>query len=64
LLFKFKHNRPDHDELSLMDIHKKYGVTMVTWNSDDSLVATAQSNFLIKIWNSNDAELVHELKVI
>jgi hypothetical protein len=47
-----------------MDIHKKYAVTMVTWNSDDSLVATAQTNFLIKIWNSSDAELVHELKVI
>ena len=35
---------------------------MVTWNSDDSLVVTAQNNFLIKVWNSNDARLVHELR--
>lgn len=37
---------------------------MVTWNCDDSLVVTAQNNFLIKVWNSNDAQLVHELKVL
>lgn len=36
---------------------------MVTWNNDDTLVVTAQNNYLIKVWNSNDASLVHELKV-
>jgi WD40 repeat protein len=36
---------------------------MVAWNSDDSLVATAQNNCIIKIWNSNNGRLVHELKV-
>jgi WD40 repeat protein len=40
----------------------KYNVTMVKWNCDDSLVITAQNNFLIKVWNSNDGQLIHELK--
>jgi WD40 repeat protein len=39
---------------------------MVAWNCDDSLVITAQSNFIIKIWNSGESStevlLVHELK--
>jgi WD40 repeat protein len=47
---------------SLFDICKKATVTMVTWNCDDSLVVTAQNNFIIKVWNSNDAQLIHELK--
>ena len=47
---------------SLLDICKKPSVSMVTWNADDSLVVTAQNNFIIKVWNSNDVQLVHELK--
>ncbi len=54
--------KPDNDEMTYMDIHRKYNVTMVTWNSDDSLVVTAQNNFLIKVWNSQNARLIHELK--
>ena len=46
-----------------MDIvNKKFSVTMVAWNCDDSMVITAQNNFLIKVWNSVDGQLVHELK--
>ena len=51
----------DLDDISL-DLFKKHSVTMVTWNSDDSCVVTAQNNHLLKVWNSNDARLVHELK--
>ncbi len=36
---------------------------MVTWNCDDNLVVTAQNNFLIKVWNAHDVQLIHELKV-
>lgn len=54
--------RRDNDELSNMDIIKKYSVTMVAWNCDDSLVITAQNNYLIKVWNSNNGHLIHELK--
>ena len=36
---------------------------MVTWNCDDTLVVTSLKNFIIKVWNSNDAQLIHELKV-
>ena len=46
-----------------MDINKKHSVSMVTWNTDDTMVVTAQNNYLIKVWNSNDAKLIHELKV-
>jgi WD40 repeat protein len=36
---------------------------MITWNCDDTLVVTAlDNNFLIKVWNSLDASLIHELK--
>ena len=45
------------------DASKRNSVTMVTWNCDDSLVVTAQMSLIIKVWNSNDAQLVHELKV-
>jgi bromodomain and WD repeat domain-containing protein 1/3 len=51
----------DLNDISL-DLFKKHSVTMVTWNSDDTLVVTAQNNYLLKVWNSNDARLVHELK--
>lgn len=47
---------------SLLDICKKPTVTMVTWNCDDSVVVTAQNNFLIKVWNGNNVQLIHELK--
>ena len=36
---------------------------MVTWNCDDTLVVTSLKNFIIKVWNSSDAQLIHELKV-
>lgn len=54
--------KADNDDAISLEIFKKYSVTMVTWNSDDSLVVTAQNNYLIKVWNSNDARLIHELK--
>ncbi|CAF0748059.1 unnamed protein product [Brachionus calyciflorus] len=50
------------DFLNIDSLSKKYSVTMVAWNCDDSLVITAQNNFVIKVWNSSDAQLVHELK--
>lgn len=51
------------DPNDFMDmVNKKFNVTMVAWNCDDSMVITAQNNFVIKVWNSNDAQLVHELK--
>jgi hypothetical protein len=61
----FFHYRQEQDDntISLMDINKKHSVTMVTWNTDDTMVVTAQNNFLIKVWNSNNAALIHELKV-
>jgi WD40 repeat protein len=49
------------EELASLDIHRKYSVTMVAWNSDDSLAITAQNNHLIKVWNSTSGQLVHEL---
>ena len=30
----------------------------MAWNSDDSLIITAQTDFLIKIWNTKDVELI------
>ena len=57
-----KKQETDDNAISLMDINKKHSVTMVTWNIDDTLVVTAQNNYLIKVWNSTDASLVHELK--
>ena len=36
----------DLDDISL-DLFKKHSVTMVTWNSDDSCVVTAQNNHLL-----------------
>ena len=54
--------RPCLEELASLDVHRKYSVTMVAWNADDSLVVTAQNNFVVKVWNSTSAQLVHELK--
>ncbi|RNA15427.1 PH-interacting, partial [Brachionus plicatilis] len=53
-------SKSDVSDLSDM-LSKKHSVTMVAWNCDDSLVITAQNNFMIKVWNSSDAQLVHEL---
>nr|XP_022292305.1 bromodomain and WD repeat-containing protein 3-like isoform X1 [Crassostrea virginica] len=41
---------------------KRFRVTMVSWNMDDSLVITAVSDFSIKVWNSHTGNLVHILK--
>ncbi|XP_062620168.1 bromodomain and WD repeat-containing protein 3-like isoform X2 [Saccostrea cucullata] len=49
------------NKIDLEDI-KKYCVTMVSWNMDDSLVITAVNDFSIKLWNSNTGKLVHVLR--
>jgi hypothetical protein len=54
----------NENEISLVDLNRKYAVTMVTWNCDDSLVITAQNNSIIKVWNSKTGQLIYELKVI
>lgn len=41
---------------------RRFRVTMVSWNMDDSLVITAVSDFSIKVWNSHTGKLVHILK--
>lgn len=55
--------RTEQNEFLCSDNFKRHNVTMVAWNCDDTLVITAQSNFIIKVWNSDSAELIHELKV-
>ena len=51
------------DSCSHADQLKKNSISMVTWNCDDSLVITSQANYFVKVWNSNDGQLIHELKV-
>lgn len=57
----YKFGRPDDDDN--IGIDRKSPVTMVTWNCDDTLVVTSLKTCIIKIWNSKDAQLIHELKV-
>lgn len=54
--------RSEPDEFSHLDIHKRYPVTMVAWNCDDTLVITSQTNLVIKVWSTNPIDLVHELR--
>jgi WD40 repeat protein len=54
--------KPALEELASLDVHRKHSVTMVAWNRDDSLVISAQNNNFIKVWNSSNGNLVHELK--
>lgn len=38
------------------------GINAVAWRSDDSMFMTASSDFLLKIWNSNNGDLLHICK--
>lgn len=44
------------------DPKRRPRVTMVGWNTDDSLVLTAVSDFMIRVWNSKTGDLVRVLK--
>lgn len=54
--------KPCLEELASLNTHRKYGVTMIAWNRDDSVAVTAQSNHVIKVWNPTNGSLIHELK--
>jgi bromodomain and WD repeat domain-containing protein 1/3 len=44
------------------DAKRRPRVTMVGWNADDSLVLTAVSDRMIKVWNARNGELVRVFK--
>ena len=54
-------NFSDPPEASL-DPKLRLRVTMVGWNADDSLVLTAISNHLVKVWNPDNGNLVRVLR--
>lgn len=68
LLLRVRHikqewyDRHEPDEFAHLDIQKRYPVTMVAWNCDDTFIVTSQTNLVIKVWNSSDGQLVHELR--
>lgn len=44
------------------DPKRRARVTMVAWSADDSLVLTAVSDNLVKVWNPKNGELIRVLK--
>lgn len=46
----------------LVDPKNRPRVTMVGWNADDSLVLTAVSNHVVKVWNPENGSLVRVLR--
>jgi hypothetical protein len=65
LYYNLRYSTVSFDERNEYD--EKQHVTKITWNCDDSLVATSLNSSYgspsIKVWNSCDAQLVHELNV-
>lgn len=39
-------------------------ITKVTWNCDDSFAIATQNGHIINVWNSANAKLIHQLRVI
>jgi WD40 repeat protein len=56
-------NRKDlFEAFSLLDINRKYDFSLVSWNSNDTLIITVL-NKIILIWDSNDAKYINSLEV-
>ncbi|CAG7723230.1 unnamed protein product [Allacma fusca] len=53
---------PGEAPMVIDDPRKRPRVTMVAWNTDDSLVFTATSDFLVKAWNSTSGNIACLLK--
>jgi len=51
-----------HDSNVVEDPKKRPRVTMVGWNADDSLLLTAASDHLVKVWNPKTGELIRTLQ--
>ncbi|XP_025908808.1 bromodomain and WD repeat-containing protein 1 [Nothoprocta perdicaria] len=52
---------PGSDSSSEEDKFMKPKVTMIAWNQNDNYVVTAVNNHLLKVWNSNTGQLLHDL---
>ena len=50
------------EAFSLLDINRKYDFSLVSWNSNDTLIITVL-NKIILIWNSYDAKYINSLEV-